>query len=308
MGNLFRDVVAAVLQGPANIMASFRTIIGTFGKDAEGAADFAWSRARSSGMTRTAAKEPTWWLPGYDFSQDPYPDQHPWWEREPKALPAVGLDDALDTVTAALLPRDDELRPFFLEGLPDFHQRGEEERRVLLDRFMDDLGVTKDMPGTPGGMLSGPTMALRKRLLPLSLTHMSTNFLKWTRSMRSADDIYRVFKGIIFKAAFMDAYEKAHRRLAPETAKRAFQEHVMFCGVPMKTWQAIEAEYDDQGRHHCLRLHCVVCNNVQTCRCSAPKESREGVCGECAAKMGREASAPRSMTASVIHKYFASLT
>jgi len=51
----------------------------------------------------------------------------------------------------------------------------------------------------------------------------------------------------------------------------------------MRTWNEITAEYAAQGKHHCLKLSCVVCGNTRTCRCSTPKDSYEGICEECEA-------------------------
>lgn len=47
------------------------------------------------------------------------------------------------------------------------------------------------------------------------------------------------------------------------------------------SFKDIQARYAAEGKHHCLRLTCVACGNVQTCRCSKEKVNEAGICHEC---------------------------
>jgi len=58
----------------------------------------------------------------------------------------------------------------------------------------------------------------------------------------------------------------------------------------MKTWREIQAEYGAEGKHHHLKLTCVICGNTLTCRCRTPKDEHEGVCPECEGKAMKQAT------------------
>jgi len=73
-------------------------------------------------------------------------------------------------------------------------------------------------------------------------------------------------------------------RVLAEAFERALTEEY----IPQKdvaTWRDIERMYADAGKHHCLRLSCVKCGNVQTCRCREPKEEKEGICPYCTGEL-----------------------
>ena len=297
--------LSTVLKGPVNFLASFRTIIEKFGEDAWSAAEYAWDSAKKSGLVKTAGKEPTWYLPGHKFEEYDYPDDPTaFTTREPIPIPTVGFEDAVDTITATLMPKDEDLRPFFFHHFSNFHKHEESGRRTMFLSFMDNIKNLVDNPNMPKGIIDDLEKMMRRKLSSTALNFLHSNFVRRTRSLRSPADIYRVFKELIFKSSFMDAYEKAKQRLKPEMTKRAFEQNIMVSGIPMKTWDAIEQEYEEQGRHHCLYLNCVICGNHQTCRCSTPKDRRDGVCRDCARRMGHEAS---SMALTAIHKYASSL-
>jgi hypothetical protein len=48
------------------------------------------------------------------------------------------------------------------------------------------------------------------------------------------------------------------------------------------TFQEIRNQYDPDGTKHDLTLKCVKCGTTQTCRCSKPKRTMEGICEKCA--------------------------
>ena len=52
----------------------------------------------------------------------------------------------------------------------------------------------------------------------------------------------------------------------------------------VRTFQQIHAEEDPDGKKHDLRLTCTKCGTTQTCRCSQPKRTFEGVCDQCVNK------------------------
>jgi len=51
--------------------------------------------------------------------------------------------------------------------------------------------------------------------------------------------------------------------------------------VILRTFSSIREEYAKEGKHHCLRLVCAKCRDVQTCRCSSPKITETGICPDC---------------------------
>ena len=57
----------------------------------------------------------------------------------------------------------------------------------------------------------------------------------------------------------------------------------------MDTFQTIRDREDPNGMHHDLKLKCVKCGRTQTCRCSKPKRTFEGICDECSG-MNKKAS------------------
>ena len=48
-----------------------------------------------------------------------------------------------------------------------------------------------------------------------------------------------------------------------------------------KTFTELREIHSNEAAHHCLRLICVKCGNVNTCRCSTPKTTYQGVCDKC---------------------------
>jgi len=48
-----------------------------------------------------------------------------------------------------------------------------------------------------------------------------------------------------------------------------------------RTFSEIREAEDPDGKNHDLRLVCVSCGTVQTCRCSKPKRTFFGICSEC---------------------------
>jgi hypothetical protein len=52
----------------------------------------------------------------------------------------------------------------------------------------------------------------------------------------------------------------------------------------LRTFLEIRQEAHASGEHHHLKLVCAVCDDVQTCRCSAPKVEVIGICDDCAQK------------------------
>lgn len=50
-----------------------------------------------------------------------------------------------------------------------------------------------------------------------------------------------------------------------------------------KTWNQIREEYNKKygSNHHCLKLECIICGNVTTCRCSKQKILEKGICDSC---------------------------
>ena len=52
----------------------------------------------------------------------------------------------------------------------------------------------------------------------------------------------------------------------------------------MSTFTEIRNKYDPDGTKHDLTLKCVKCGTTQTCRCSKPKRTMEGICDKCAQK------------------------
>lgn len=57
----------------------------------------------------------------------------------------------------------------------------------------------------------------------------------------------------------------------------------------IRTFNEIRDQYEKEGKRHCLRLHCAICNTTETCRCSAPKTDETGVCYDCAMKSKKPA-------------------
>jgi Fe2+ or Zn2+ uptake regulation protein len=49
-----------------------------------------------------------------------------------------------------------------------------------------------------------------------------------------------------------------------------------------KTFFEIRREHDPDGMKHDLRLVCLKCGTTETCRCSKPKRTFEGICNDCA--------------------------
>lgn len=54
----------------------------------------------------------------------------------------------------------------------------------------------------------------------------------------------------------------------------------------IETFRQVMERVDPKGDQHHLRLTCVKCGNVQTCRCSAPKQDRQGICMDCCDREG----------------------
>jgi hypothetical protein len=61
-------------------------------------------------------------------------------------------------------------------------------------------------------------------------------------------------------------------------------------GATLPTWGDIRSKYNNDKKHHHLKLVCVICGNVQTCRCSEPKTVEKGVCEKCRIKEDKKST------------------
>ena len=55
-------------------------------------------------------------------------------------------------------------------------------------------------------------------------------------------------------------------------------------GATLPTFNEILKRHRDTEHRHHLRLVCVRCGNIETCRCDAPKTEEKGICSDCNAK------------------------
>lgn len=67
--------------------------------------------------------------------------------------------------------------------------------------------------------------------------------------------------------------EHEHGRYAQEAGAGQFD---------AKTFRQLQDEHDPGGKNHDLKLRCIKCNTTQTCKCSAPKRTFDGICDQCA--------------------------
>lgn len=58
----------------------------------------------------------------------------------------------------------------------------------------------------------------------------------------------------------------------------------------MKTWKQIREEEDPTGKNHDLTLKCSECGASETCKCSKPKRTFEGICHKCAQKISEDST------------------
>ena len=77
-----------------------------------------------------------------------------------------------------------------------------------------------------------------------------------------------------------EAYDDPYAPITEEIieAKKVPRENIS----DFLTFAQLHEEYSKRGQHHCLRLTCVKCGDIETCRCSTPKMSLDGVCNQCA--------------------------
>ena len=78
-----------------------------------------------------------------------------------------------------------------------------------------------------------------------------------------------------------DLSSNPHGRYAQEAGASVFDTRYSGPTTP-KTFYEIKNKLDPDGTKHDLKLKCVKCGNVHTCKCSKPKRTVEGICYKCA--------------------------
>ena len=58
--------------------------------------------------------------------------------------------------------------------------------------------------------------------------------------------------------------------------------NLLFETEDLKNFAQIRVEQNPHGTKHCLKLECVACGTVNSCRCSKPKKLVRGICYDCA--------------------------
>jgi len=215
MGSFYREVVAAVLQGPANLWGAFKALVDKFGENAEGAAEYAWKNRGPS--VKCAGKEYTWW-PSTFKPEEEWVGKKPsdWFEGAvPKGERSVALQDAVDTVSHYLVP-EEGARELFTGSFGNFHEVDDSGKSILVDNFLRGFGK-----GSRAELSHlGQTFAheISESDFPQRL---GREFLSKTSALRSPQDVYNVFKELLFKSVFVKRYQAMHKRVKSGKVKWA---------------------------------------------------------------------------------------
>lgn len=214
MGNPLRDILAAVLQGPANLMAAYRALVEKFGDNAEAAANYVWD-AHNAPMTKMAGKEHTWYPPSHKFEDDPVSPKEPseWWAPKPAAPRSVSLQDAAETVARGLVS-EEGMRGMYAKHLPNYHTMDESAKGVMVDRFVEDVA------NLPKQDLQGLGMPLDEPLNAVELEAFKQKFYPATSAMTSPDRVFAIFKELLFKTAFVKVYRAMRKKIGAGAASR----------------------------------------------------------------------------------------
>jgi hypothetical protein len=215
MGNSLRDILAAVLQGPANLMAAYRALVEKFGDNAEAAAEYVWDAHKAPSMARMAGKEYTWYPPSHKFEDDPVHPVSPTelWSDKPNAPRSVSLQDAAETVARGLVS-EEGLRSLYTKHLSNYHELDERSKDVMADRFVEDVG------SLPKQDMQGLGTPLEEPLNMQELEAFKTKFVTATSAMKSPEKIFSIFKELIFKIAFVKMYRAMHKKIGGGAASR----------------------------------------------------------------------------------------
>ena len=216
MESMVRGVLAAVLQGPANLMAAYRALVEKFGDNYQAAADYVWSSQKGS-LSKTAKAEDFVRLPKGDVLKlPPVHAVEPSQRRsilDPPSPRSVNLQDAADTVAGGIAS-DEKLRALYSEVFSDYHEVDEEGRRLLVESFLEDPKMKRQLEITPE---SGMWRDLSK----VDLSNFHQEFLEATEAMSSPERIYQIFKEQMFKALFTYMYRAMKRKIESGTSKWA---------------------------------------------------------------------------------------
>lgn len=120
---------------------------------------------------------------------------------------------------------------------------------------------------------------LRSFLLKLTRLH-STPEMGWEEEPKAVFE-----KGRLVSSLVHAGKDNAVRPGTPAMKAGETGEQSSRSAMDLQTFKAIRLGADPDDQHH-LRMVCVDCGDVQTCRCSAPKTTVFGICYECAEARG----------------------